>query len=169
MILVEKPGSLTLVEDLGRPGHAHLAVARSGAADRPACIRANRRVGNADGAAVLELDHGSDVAFHGGQAQLGVVVGVAAAVDVGLLRSHEHGDVAHHLVGAGLVGEGVGDDVTLEQPFEQFDRVAVDADAERQVLEAVAHRGVDGLIDYDASLDSLLSGRGTKTLVFKRQ
>jgi biotin-dependent carboxylase-like uncharacterized protein len=55
MIVVEKPGSLTLVEDLGRPGYAHLAVPRSGAADRPACIRANRLVGNADGAAVLEM------------------------------------------------------------------------------------------------------------------
>jgi biotin-dependent carboxylase-like uncharacterized protein len=55
MILVEKPGSLTLVEDLGRAGCAHLAVSRSGAADRPAAIRANRRVGNADGAAVLEM------------------------------------------------------------------------------------------------------------------
>jgi biotin-dependent carboxylase-like uncharacterized protein len=54
-LVVEKPGSLTLVEDLGRPGHAHLAVPRSGAADRPACIRANRLVGNADGAAVLEM------------------------------------------------------------------------------------------------------------------
>ncbi len=55
MIHVEKPGSLTLIEDLGRPGHAHLAVPRSGAADRPACIRANRLVGNADSAAVLEM------------------------------------------------------------------------------------------------------------------
>jgi biotin-dependent carboxylase-like uncharacterized protein len=54
-ILVDKPGSLTLVEDLGRPGHAHLAVPRSGAADRPACIRANRLAGNPDGAAVLEM------------------------------------------------------------------------------------------------------------------
>ncbi|MGH8443120.1 MAG: biotin-dependent carboxyltransferase family protein [Nevskiaceae bacterium] len=54
-ILVVKPGSLTLIEDLGRPGHAHLAVPRSGAADRPACIRANRMVGNPDGAAVLEM------------------------------------------------------------------------------------------------------------------
>jgi biotin-dependent carboxylase-like uncharacterized protein len=55
MIHVEKPGSLTLIEDLGRPGYAHLAVPRSGAADRPACIRANHLVGNADGAAVLEM------------------------------------------------------------------------------------------------------------------
>jgi biotin-dependent carboxylase-like uncharacterized protein len=55
MILVEKPGSLTLIEDMGRPGFAHLAVPRSGAADRPACIRANRLVGNADGDAALEM------------------------------------------------------------------------------------------------------------------
>ena len=54
-ILVEKPGSLSLIEDLGRPGFAHLAVPRSGAADRGACIRANRRVGNADGAALIEM------------------------------------------------------------------------------------------------------------------
>lgn len=55
MIVVEKPGSLTLVEDLGRVGQAHLAVPRSGAADRAACIRANRLVGNPDHAAVLEM------------------------------------------------------------------------------------------------------------------
>ena len=54
-IVVEKPGSLTLIQDLGRAGFAHLAVPRSGAADRAACIRANRRVGNPDGAAVLEM------------------------------------------------------------------------------------------------------------------
>jgi biotin-dependent carboxylase-like uncharacterized protein len=54
-ILVEKPGSLTLLEDLGRPGYAHLAVPRSGAADRPACVRANRLLGNADGDAMLEM------------------------------------------------------------------------------------------------------------------
>jgi biotin-dependent carboxylase-like uncharacterized protein len=54
-IVVEKAGSLTLVQDLGRPGFGHLAVPRSGAADRPACVRANRRVGNPDGAAVLEM------------------------------------------------------------------------------------------------------------------
>ena len=54
-IHVTKAGSLSLIEDLGRPGHAHLAVSRSGAADRGACVRANRLVGNADGAAVLEM------------------------------------------------------------------------------------------------------------------
>jgi biotin-dependent carboxylase-like uncharacterized protein len=91
-LLVEKPGSLTLVEDLGRPGFAHLAVPRSGAADRAACIRANRLVGNADGAAVLEMtllgprlrfEHDARVALTGADmgAQLdGAAVPTEAAV-----------------------------------------------------------------------------------------
>lgn len=54
-IRVLKPGALTTVQDLGRPGHAHLAVPISGAADRPALIRANRLAGNTDGAAGLEM------------------------------------------------------------------------------------------------------------------
>ncbi|MDQ0893276.1 5-oxoprolinase subunit C family protein [Agromyces ramosus] len=52
---VEQPGALALVEDLGRPGFANLGVAASGALDRGALTLANRLVGNADGAAALEL------------------------------------------------------------------------------------------------------------------
>ena len=52
---VEQPGALALVEDLGRPGFAHLGVAASGALDRGALTLANRLVGNPDGAAALEL------------------------------------------------------------------------------------------------------------------
>jgi biotin-dependent carboxylase-like uncharacterized protein len=52
---VEQPGALALVEDLGRPGFAHLGVAASGALDRGALALANRLVGNPDGAAALEL------------------------------------------------------------------------------------------------------------------
>ena len=55
MISVLKAGSLTLVQDLGRPGYAHLGVSHSGAADRPALVRANRLVGNPDSAAALEI------------------------------------------------------------------------------------------------------------------
>lgn len=47
-------GSRTTVQDLGRPGHAHLGVPRSGAADQPALMLANRLVGNPEGAAALE-------------------------------------------------------------------------------------------------------------------
>jgi biotin-dependent carboxylase-like uncharacterized protein len=53
-IEVISPGALTTVQDLGRTGWAHIGVPRSGAADRPALRLANRLVGNADGAAVLE-------------------------------------------------------------------------------------------------------------------
>lgn len=48
------PGTLTLVEDLGRGGLEHLGVPPSGAADRASARRANRIVGNPADAAVLE-------------------------------------------------------------------------------------------------------------------
>lgn len=49
-----QPGLLTSVQDLGRPGHAALGVAVSGAADTLSLVVANRLVGNPDGAAALE-------------------------------------------------------------------------------------------------------------------
>lgn len=54
-LVVEQPGALALVEDLGRPGFARLGVGASGALDRGALALANRLVGNPDGAAALEL------------------------------------------------------------------------------------------------------------------
>lgn len=51
---VARSGALTTVQDLGRPGHAHLGVPRSGALDGPAAALANRLVGNRPEAAVLE-------------------------------------------------------------------------------------------------------------------
>ncbi|MET3960294.1 biotin-dependent carboxylase-like uncharacterized protein [Marmoricola sp. OAE513] len=47
-------GALTTIQDLGRPGHAHLGVPRSGALDVPALRLANRLVGNPEAAAGLE-------------------------------------------------------------------------------------------------------------------
>ena len=47
-------GALTTVQDLGRPGLAHLGVPRSGALDRRAYALANRLLGNPPGAAALE-------------------------------------------------------------------------------------------------------------------
>lgn len=52
---VVEPGPLVLVQDLGRPGLAHLGVSTSGAYDRAAHRLANRLVGNDDGAAALEV------------------------------------------------------------------------------------------------------------------
>ena len=54
MIVVRSPGPLTTVQDLGRPGWAHLGVPLAGAVDRAALRAANRLVGNAPSAAVLE-------------------------------------------------------------------------------------------------------------------
>ncbi|HET9102785.1 MAG TPA: biotin-dependent carboxyltransferase family protein [Solirubrobacteraceae bacterium] len=54
MIEVLDAGPLTTVQDLGRPGWAHLGVPRSGAADRGAVRLANRLAGNPEGAAALE-------------------------------------------------------------------------------------------------------------------
>ncbi|MFE4669650.1 biotin-dependent carboxyltransferase family protein [Streptomyces sp. NPDC056716] len=51
---VVRAGALTTVQDLGRPGHAHLGVPRSGALDPPAAALVNRLVGNPVDAAVLE-------------------------------------------------------------------------------------------------------------------
>ncbi len=55
MLEVVRAGPLTTVQDLGRPGYAHLGVPRSGALDQPALRAANRLVGNAEGAAGLEI------------------------------------------------------------------------------------------------------------------
>lgn len=58
MIEVVRPGSLATVQDLGRPGLAHLGVGRSGAADPGSLRLANRLVGNSEDAACLEITLG---------------------------------------------------------------------------------------------------------------
>jgi biotin-dependent carboxylase-like uncharacterized protein len=55
---VLRPGPLTTVQDLGRPGMAALGVGPSGAADRRSATLANRLVGNPEGAACLESTFG---------------------------------------------------------------------------------------------------------------
>ncbi len=57
-IEVLQPGLLTTVQDLGRPGLAHLGVPHSGAADPASLRRANRVAGNPDDAAGLEVTLG---------------------------------------------------------------------------------------------------------------
>lgn len=58
MIEILRPGPLTTVQDLGRPGHAALGVGTGGAADRGSFRLANRLVGNAESAAALEMTCG---------------------------------------------------------------------------------------------------------------
>jgi biotin-dependent carboxylase-like uncharacterized protein len=58
MIIIERPGPLTSVQDLGRAGCAYLGVSPSGAADRSAHRLANRLVGNSEGRSTLEITMG---------------------------------------------------------------------------------------------------------------
>jgi 5-oxoprolinase (ATP-hydrolysing) subunit C len=55
MLHVLHGGAMTLVQDHGRAGWRHLGVAHAGALDPAQAALANRMVGNAHGAAVLEL------------------------------------------------------------------------------------------------------------------
>ena len=57
-VTVLATGTLTTVQDVGRPGQAALGVGRSGACDRVSYRLANRLVGNAEDAAVLEVTFG---------------------------------------------------------------------------------------------------------------
>lgn len=64
---VLSPGLLTTVQDLGREGYGPLGVSPSGAADPLALRIGNRLVGNAEGAAGLEMTLlGGTFAFSGG-------------------------------------------------------------------------------------------------------
>ena len=59
MIVVVKPGMLASVQDLGRHGHRERGICPGGALDALALTLGNRLVGNADGAAGLELTLGN--------------------------------------------------------------------------------------------------------------
>lgn len=76
-------GPLALVQDLGRPGLAHLGVSRSGAADRRAHGLANRLVANPAESAVLEVTLGGFIArVEGGPITIAVTgADVRPAVD----------------------------------------------------------------------------------------
>ncbi|GAA2583980.1 biotin-dependent carboxyltransferase family protein [Actinomadura fulvescens] len=81
MIEVVRPGPLATVQDLGRPGHAHLGVPCSGAADGRSLRLANRLVGNPENAAGLELTLGG-AAFRFHRAAWIAACGAPAALRV---------------------------------------------------------------------------------------
>jgi antagonist of KipI len=107
MIRVIKPGLLTTVQDLGRPGYQRFGVVVGGALDAFAARVANLIVGNHDNAAVLEMaqtgpelrfDHEALIAWNGGDfdAMLGgqplprdraVRVAAGETVNFGVARS----------------------------------------------------------------------------------
>lgn len=74
-------GPQMTVQDLGRPGQAHLGVPRSGALDLPAHRLANRLVGNEESAATLEC-LGAQVSFRTRSAVTVAVTGALVPVTV---------------------------------------------------------------------------------------
>lgn len=117
-LLVEDPGTLLLVQDLGRPSHAHLGVPPSGALDPTALALANRLVGNPEPAAGLEVliggvrlrAHSSmRVALTGGQLNLRIG---GRPGSWGMVHSVRASDLLEVLPGTGLrawlaVGGGI--------------------------------------------------------------
>ncbi|MFJ8858624.1 biotin-dependent carboxyltransferase family protein [Streptomyces sp. NPDC102451] len=80
---VVRAGALTTVQDEGRTGWAHLGVPRAGALDEPARRLANRLVGNAPDAAVLETTlTGCAVRVTGARPVYAVVGGAGCRVTV---------------------------------------------------------------------------------------
>jgi biotin-dependent carboxylase-like uncharacterized protein len=124
MIEVLRAGPLTTVQDLGRPGLAHLGVPRSGALDAPALRLANRLVGNGVDAAGLEVTAGGcslrlssagTVALTGAYAALSVAgrpagfgapVPVPAGAEVSVGRA-VHGVRSYLAIGGGIAVEPV--------------------------------------------------------------
>lgn len=84
---VTRPGMLTTVQDLGRPGQAHLGVPRSGAVDRPAHELANRLVGNHPNAATLETTM-AGVALHFDSPAWVAVTGAIGPVEIDGRSAH---------------------------------------------------------------------------------
>jgi biotin-dependent carboxylase-like uncharacterized protein len=92
VIEVVRAGSLTTVQDLGRPGLAHLGVGRSGAADRGSLRLANRLVGNHESAACLEITFGGFAARFAG-ACIVALAGAPCPVRVSGRAGFMHGPI----------------------------------------------------------------------------
>lgn len=85
-VKVIKPGLLTTIQDLGRPGYFHLGIPIGGAMDRLALCAANMLVGNDEGAAGLEaVFMGPELEF-----QRNAVVAVTGADIPVLIDGVEH-------------------------------------------------------------------------------
>ncbi|BBY80854.1 5-oxoprolinase/urea amidolyase family protein [Mycolicibacterium pulveris] len=76
---VLRSGPLALIEDLGRPGLAHMGVGRSGAADRRSHMLANRLVANPVECATIEVTFGGFSARVRGGGKEGVAIAVTGA------------------------------------------------------------------------------------------
>ncbi|MFI8790528.1 biotin-dependent carboxyltransferase family protein [Streptomyces sp. NPDC055105] len=88
-LTVVEPGMLSLVQDRGRPGYAHLGVGRAGAADLAAMVLANRVLGNDESAPVVEVTNGG-LAFTCDVPSFVAVTGAPLPVKVGARRRWTH-------------------------------------------------------------------------------
>ena len=75
-LLIQFPGALTTVQDLGRWGYQAIGMPVSGAMDAPALIRGNILLGNQDNAAALEMTmSGPSVLFKDGEGAIAITGG----------------------------------------------------------------------------------------------
>ena len=75
-LLIQSPGALTTVQDLGRWGYQAIGMPVSGAMDAPALIRGNILLGNPDNAAALEITMmGPAVLFKDGNGAIAITGG----------------------------------------------------------------------------------------------
>jgi biotin-dependent carboxylase-like uncharacterized protein len=100
-------GPQVLVQDLGRPGFAHLGVPPSGALDVPALRLANRLVGNTESLAALEVLLGG-LRLRAESSCVVAVTGPSTSVTVDGRQRGTHAPI--HL--------STGDELTLAQPVD---------------------------------------------------
>jgi KipI family sensor histidine kinase inhibitor len=144
---VLRTGPLATIQDLGRPGYAHLGVPHAGAADPGSLRRANRLVGNADGAAGLEVTLGRlQLRFHA--AAVVAVTGAPAAVSV----TTHGGDTAAAAPG----------DRAIDVPAGAVLKLAAPADGLRSYL--AIRGGIDVPPELGSRSADLLSGLGPRPL-----
>lgn len=135
-----------LVQDAGRPGYAAIGVSASGAADHRAMHDANRAVGNATTAAVLENVGGAVLRFRSaGVAAVAGAVGVLTVTErAGAVRRVAHGEPFATVDG---------DELALEPP-------------ERGLRYVIAVRGgVDAVPVLGSRAGDTLAGLGPDPLV----
>jgi KipI family sensor histidine kinase inhibitor len=92
-VRIEHAGTQCLIEDLGRPGWAHLAISESGAWDRRSHRLAQRLVGNDEHSAGIECLMG-DLRLHALEAVTVAITG--AAGPAWIIRNQESTAVATH-------------------------------------------------------------------------
>ncbi|MBL3686617.1 carboxyltransferase domain-containing protein [Leucobacter zeae] len=151
-LTVVEPGLLSLVQDLGRAGHAAIGVTGSGAMDRGALARANRAVGNPPGSAAIETLAGGLV-LRVERAMLAAVAGAAATVRPGPASGDPAG-----------AREAIGFAADTPIPLHPGDTLRVES-ADRGIRSYVAFRGgLGGEAVLGSRSSDQLSGLGPPPL-----